>query len=395
MIHRRARRTVYRVGWATVKSAALGACLVVLAGATGSGDLEERVDRARWFEARLEAWQDEVEAGRAADVEAEILALAGRFDREPRLHTVLGLALAALGRPREAVASFETGIRLDPRRPELHYNLARVLVDLGMGGRALSEFEQAIALDPGRVEAYLGMGRGLLALGRWAPAREALDRAHELAPDDPDVLRALAELEDRSGHAEAARRWWSRLDARRPSADSARRLGELLRSTDPHRALEHFDACAERDRSALDCVEAAATLLLEMGRAEEARVRLGPHLDGLSEGALANLLLALQTLGERARLEEVLDRRSPHSATAWGVVALARRDAGDTAGALEAVRDALEIDDRRADLHSLHGVLLAESGEREAARRAWRRALEIDPDHPEARANLEATGGTP
>ena len=38
------------------------------------------------------------------------------------------------------------------------------------------------------------------------------------------------------------------------------------------------------------------------------------------------------------------------------------------------------------------GSLALRAGDREAARRAWERACSLQPDHPTARANLDALG---
>jgi tetratricopeptide (TPR) repeat protein len=379
--------------------AALVFTLVATVGVPGSsvaaGDLEERSERARRFEEQLAAWQHQLGEGRAAQVLADIEATAGAGPHDPRLHNTLGLVYAALGEVSKSIEQFEAGVRLDPTLAALHLNLAIALSKTAMTGRALSEFEHALELDPTSVEARLGLGHGLLRLRRYTNAIAALAPAAEQAPDDPRVLRALAEAHEGGSAPEIAARAWHAVDALVPSADSARRLGELQRASFPDSARAHFDACVTRDSTAVDCAEAAAALLLDAGDAAGAIQRLGPRVAHLSEIGLLNILIAYQTLDDHASVEALLLRREPGLAPAWGVVALSRRAAGAATAATNAVEKGLALDPESADLENLRGVLLEENGEHTAALAAWRRALELDPTHSEATANLGAHHDTP
>lgn len=50
---------------------------------------------------------------------------------DPCLHGDLGVCLVALRRPREGIASYRTGLSLDPNDPEIHFNLSRALLMVG------------------------------------------------------------------------------------------------------------------------------------------------------------------------------------------------------------------------------------------------------------------------
>jgi tetratricopeptide (TPR) repeat protein len=387
---------VYRAGSILVKSLGVLAILTLAATAPTAGDDQERLERARYFEDRLAEWQARVLAGGAEQVLVELGALTEAAERDPRLHNVRGLACASLGRVAEAVTHYETGIRLDPTRTELHFNLAVALLELGVTGRALSEFEQTLELDPGSIEARIGLGNGLARLRRHRPAIEVLETALALAPQDPRVLRALAEAYDGAGDHSGAGARWGALDRIAPSADSARRLGELARADDePEMARAHFVDCVERDPSATDCAEAAGALALAAGDLSTAGDLLAPRLEQLSEVGLFNLLMVYERAGDGKAVEALLSRREPGLGGSWGLIALVRRAEGQQPEALAAVRRAIGLSPESADLHTLEGVLLEESGKRIAARAAWQRALALDPSHAEARANLEATRSGP
>jgi predicted O-linked N-acetylglucosamine transferase (SPINDLY family) len=59
--------------------------------------------------------------------------------------------------------------------------------------------------------------------GQSAAAERALDAMLALSPDDPDVLRSLAELKDATGRTDAALGLWRRLAKLRPEAADVRR----------------------------------------------------------------------------------------------------------------------------------------------------------------------------
>jgi Flp pilus assembly protein TadD len=113
-----------------------------------------------------------------------------------------------------------------------------------------------------------------------------------------------------------------------------------------------------------------------------------PALAELSEAGYVNLLIAGSSASAMAELEEWVEHRPPRSAAGWGVVALARRTDGRSGEAVRAVEQGLELAES-ADLYNLLGVLRVERGDRAGAREAWAKALELDPDHGPARANLD------
>ncbi len=74
------------------------------------------------------------------------------------------------------------------------FGLGTVDRKLGDAQGALRCYEHALALDPRDVESLRLAGETWLDLGRADLARPALERARELAPDDPGVRRALLRL---------------------------------------------------------------------------------------------------------------------------------------------------------------------------------------------------------
>jgi cytochrome c-type biogenesis protein CcmH/NrfG len=95
---------------------------------------------------------------------------------------------------------------------------------------------------PDSVRAHYNLGIAYLARGRVLDARAALDRAAGLAPDDREVLLALATLSGRLGDYERAYELASRAVAERRDAQSLTVLGwAQLSRGEAHVAIETFE----------------------------------------------------------------------------------------------------------------------------------------------------------
>jgi tetratricopeptide (TPR) repeat protein len=211
-------------------------------------------------------------------------------------------------------------------------------------------------------------------------------RLHQLAPVDVRTWRAKAELADLTGERESGREAWLWLESRYPDAESARRLALL--ADDPDSVLVRYRDCVDRDPEAVDCREQATAVAMQAGDFAGALELSAPALEQLSEAGYLNLLLAALNSSNIREVEGWVQRRQPGLAESWGVVALVRRQQDRPQEALEAVQSGLELAET-ADLYNLLGVLRVERGDVGGARRAWTRALDLDPAHEVARSNLE------
>ena len=109
----------------------------------------------------------------------------GRF---AEAHNNRGGVLVALQRYGEALESFDRAIAIKPDYAEAVYNRGNALHKLGRNAEALQSFERAIALRPSYAKAHANHGVVLDALGRTADALASYDRALELHKDLPDPL---------------------------------------------------------------------------------------------------------------------------------------------------------------------------------------------------------------
>ena len=112
--------------------------------------------------------------------------------------------MLSLNRPQDALASFETLLRLDPRNGEAIMNRGICKATLSRHDEALADFDAALALMPGHPNVLYNRGSALLALGRPVEALSDFDRTLATIPSHLRAWnnrgRALQQL---NRHAEA------------------------------------------------------------------------------------------------------------------------------------------------------------------------------------------------
>ena len=118
--------------------------------------------------------------------------------QQARAYNLIGNALDRLGKPQEAIASYDEALRLDPKLAQAHGARAALLAD-AQPQQALEGFARALALNPNSVPDLINRGGLLNALARPAEALADFDKALTLGPPDPRLLMnradALALLE--------------------------------------------------------------------------------------------------------------------------------------------------------------------------------------------------------
>jgi Flp pilus assembly protein TadD len=147
---------------------------------------------------------------------------------DPTPHWNFGVALVDVGKPDLAVPHLETALRIDPRcgpaaaelgraharagrRPEALAAFARAeslgvssptfwqnfgieLLAAGRAGDAATRLERSVLQDSTRAASWSQLGVAQAGANRLEPARQALERAHRLAPHDEDTRFNLAQV---------------------------------------------------------------------------------------------------------------------------------------------------------------------------------------------------------
>src|SRR5256886_216665 len=265
----------------------------------------------------------------------------------------------------QRVAQLRERLRSAPDDREARWELGRAYAILGAHEDATAEFEQLLAHRPKDVAAIIQLGLAEKNRGRPEAATEWFLRAVELEPESSVVHFYLAEIYYNRGL----------------NAEALAAL-ECAVALNPDNANAHY---------------LMAFVLGDLGRHQEARaaskraIALNPPL------ARAQTNLSLERYNAERRSRELRERRAPMPQVVEGNelahynLGLAFRQKGYYNEALREYRLALERgEDRRLTLQAMAEVHLLKRGFA-AARNAFVRAVETDPEHAGAHYNLSFT----
>jgi len=275
---------------------------------------------------------------------------------------ILGLALRALGQNEEAVAELKRYLEEQPDAAAIHGQVAEALGCLGQLDDAAIHFRRAVELEPSVDTWCTRLGQVLMDLGRPEEALPHFEEAVRLRPE-------VAVLRDSLGEALRALR---RLDEAEAAYLDAIRLGPRLGIAHLHLGLVYV--AQDRDDEALRLLKRA--------------VELEPN-----EPAYWEILAAFYQRLERSpeaivcwrRLLELgpADPAHAHLALAW-VLLEESRVAEAEPHYLAAQALAPDSPDVQLDL----GLFHQDRGEPDLAEAAFRKAIELEPDHGPAHARL-------
>ena len=292
--------------------------------------------RGEDFDACVEAWDRLVELLPALSVEqrfgyAESLLLAGHHDRAlaeadalPEVYAELmrGRTRLDQGRPEEALAHFETGLRLWPNNAVARYLAAQAALQLGRIDTAISHFRESVRVAPEDTDAGLQLALLHEREGALRPAVEAVRGRLKARPDDADGLAVLYRAAARLGET--------------AHANSA--LGQLSRLPGQHpRAIREAVALVAEVRGPAAAIDRLTSNELDLAAPEHTELLAALVDYQIAAGRLANA---------RARVDH-----------------------------------AIAAHPDRAELHALRGeVLMADEATRDGAGQAFERALALDPE---------------
>jgi Flp pilus assembly protein TadD len=133
---------------------------------------------------------------------------------DPHAYGVLAHCLRHLGRSDEAEAAILTAIRLDPDSASTHLALVDLLKSQARLPEAVAAARKALDADPCNAVARAELALLLRHIGELGDAERELTRAIQLAPDQPDLAVALAEVQEERAKAQrkqaAGLRFWRR-----------------------------------------------------------------------------------------------------------------------------------------------------------------------------------------
>jgi tetratricopeptide (TPR) repeat protein len=307
----------------------------------------------------------------------------------------VGVALAGLNRPAEAIVYYQAALALDPRHAEAHNHLGLALHAIGKPEQALAHYHKALALKPDDAYAHNNLGYALDALGRRDEALPQFERAVAINPTLVPALRNLGILLAlRRRPQDAMARFAQALALKPDYADGHRSLADLLLSLDrSDEAVAHYqEALAIRPNDAEVCNN-LAFVLNKLGRAHaalayaERALSIRPHYAD-AHSNLGNALMALNRDAEAiAQYEKVL-AIEPANAEAQNNIGVALQALGRLEHAARAYEQAVALAPRKPSiyLNLVHAKPLSIADPRMAALEAL--AQEVDTFIPEEQIAL-------
>jgi tetratricopeptide (TPR) repeat protein len=336
-------------------------------------------------------------------------------DDEARLAEHMSRAEKQLeeGKPNEAVIEYKNALQIAPNNADAHFGLAKAYLAARDAGKAYWELQETVRLDPDNLdarlsfaqflllgaedefnqavekaeailerepekwEAYVIRGRALENLKRLDEAQADYEKAVELQPEDPDVLRTLAAFFSRTGNTEAAEPLFRQLVETDPSAQSWFQLAGFL-SQDRTRDEEALAAFLEGLEVAEDDEKAAAYQRLasfhyQRERYDEAEKALQEGIE--ATGRDIEMIYALarfyHSRGAKDRADQMIEEATearPDEVAPLLILSAYRGRNGDVAGALDAAERAIALDPKHTQARLRKAELLIDRGVTEGER---------------------------
>jgi len=214
----------------------------------------------------------------------------------PRPYGELASALSNAGRVPEALAAYETAVRLLPNYPKVHHNYGVALAAAGRLDEAAAQFGLALAQLPTLADAHYELGNVRHEQGRNAEALACYEAAIRLLPDfalahnnAANILTIFGRTDEALAHYAAA----ARADPNLPDAQYnwANALASIGRFAE---AVPHYETSLRLAPGLVSAHENRGIALFNLGRYADAvrELEIAQSLAPESERIRANLAAA-------------------------------------------------------------------------------------------------------
>jgi YaiO family outer membrane protein len=127
------------------------------------------------------------------------------------------IQLAQEGRNAEALAALQKVVAANPNEHVARLWIASVHARMGHPALAEAVYHSVVIEDPRNVDAWVGLGTVLLQQDRVVEGLDALKRAEQLAPENPNVVAALASGYQLAGENTESISYYERLATMAPT----------------------------------------------------------------------------------------------------------------------------------------------------------------------------------
>jgi Flp pilus assembly protein TadD len=383
------------MGWAAITSA----------GCSGRGDFTQaHLSGAREKMDALKAgteWQMAHQAFLSGDMDKALRHISFSLDLNPKVarsHILRGRIMLEMGNIEQASASFKEAQTIDPKTVEAPYYQGILAERLGRTQEALTLYLQANELDPSAPQYVLAASEMMIDLGELDRADAFLREHRENFENNAGLRQTLGHIAMIRGQPEQAIELFH--EARLLAPDDGAILEDLVRAqiatgrfaqaeTNLARLLSN-----EENASRRDLMHMRVQCLLQLRRPVDARNVLLTLTTGNEGAADLEAWMALGKvafeLRDQSRLRDAAARvisLAPERPEGFVLRALNQRRAGQLGQARENLITALS---KQMDVSTLLllGSVCQDMDRTDEARRAFARALELDPSSVEARSLL-------
>ena len=277
---------------------------------------------------------------------------------------LLGHALQAQGRLKEAEDHLRHGLKIKPNFPQLHEDLGSVLAQQGKYEEAIDLLQKSVQLDPTQKTAHRKLATALAVVGRGEDADESFEDYFEKAPDDAQLAEAGNLL--KAGKTEEAIELFKQL------------LKENPRNVN---AMRFLAVAYWKEKKHLDDAEA---LLLRA-------VELAPDY-ALNWVNLGMVQLERNKYPQAVESWEKATDLEPRNAYYWGGLGNACAMANLHEDAAKAYAKAVELNPQNSNAHMGYAHVLKTLGKQAESLQSYRNAIAQKPDFGEvywSMANLK------
>ncbi len=351
------------------------------------------------------------------------------------VHELLGLVYAAQHKTAKSVDQLQIAVQLKPDSAAARTNLATGLLHAGRPAAAEDQFRKALALEPEDYQANHNLAEFYLQSGKLAQAIPLLEKARQIQPASYDNSYNLALAYFLTGRLSDARQLTQELAKQQDSGELHNLLGRIDEKDGKFiEAANQLETAAQMDPSEDNLFAWGSELLLHrtyepaiqvfqqgtvrfpksprlwigLGMALYSRGRYEESIKALLTAADLNphdgrcyLFLSKAYLSSPNQADDVIQRfrryaeLEPRNALAQYYYAVGlwkgkRSEANsiDFAQVESLLRKSIALDDKLADAHLQLGILYADQHQYAKSLPQYTRALELNPDLPDAHYRL-------
>lgn len=310
-------------------------------------------------------------------------------------HNILGVTLAALGKPDEAVTSLRRAIKLNAQAASYQANLGEILRQNGNLDEAEEALQSAVKIDPKNAQALNNLGIIHYERRKFSEAVDFYRRALESRPNMAEALNNLGNALRQTGDIDGAMQAYQEaLTYRAVYPEAYNNLGTLLQQDKQIDEAEHaLRKAIQQNPKYVEAHNNLAQLLSSQKKDTEALRILGEALKFAPKNVQTLLITARIQLRRNAnhnaeQAAKLALKEDPESAEALTILGQVMHETDRYDEAIEYLERALKHKPENAEALNFYGVALKSVGRLEEARENILKALQLNDTMYGGYANL-------